>query len=326
VHTRHRWLLIVATLSALLLSLTFTQPSSAKGTSSTHAAQAATTCDQNGGYACQGTYYGADIVSMRTATNAWPQAYDNWCGIAGVQAVMRYAWGTQYGNWYPLNWAQGSIHDQMNGQLGNNPVSRWGTPGGSSYVQANLSQDFGTDPRAVAWATWLVTPDNTFYHNYIYRNGASGATHNIGLDFGPTHGVNRPIVVMINTGLHAFVVSGVYAASDPSVSTNVQIYGVYTWDPFVGRGPSINSEMEVVWSMWDWTNKSDLWGTGYGNASDPEPSTPINYYNPPFPTQSHHWNTYRTSIEQDWVRVCSTVLPDYAVDENGYPAAHNGTC
>ncbi len=69
-----------------------------------------------------------------------------------------------------------------------------------------------------------------------------------------------------------------------------------------------------------------MWGQAYNtnNGSDPEPDTPINYYNPPFPGRNvpHHWDTYYVTIEQDGINT-DTYSADIAIDQNGNPAPHN---
>lgn len=234
------------------------------------------------------------------------------------------------GLWDQGNWQQSQIFGDVN-----LVYSPWGATSG--FVKADISNDFGLDPRAIAYGAYTVTPNGYYFHNYIYQytsgtpsQNAASATHNIALDFGPSGGVNNPISVTVNHGLHSFVVSGVYASSDPSIG-NETLFGVDTWDPFVGFGASINPTREVVWSLTEWTTNLQLWGSTYSSngGGDPDPSTPTNYYNPPFPAygnQQHHWIGYYVSIEEDATAVCNTAGPNYSLNQLGQPSPHNGTC
>src|SRR5262249_28628831 len=111
------------------------------------------------------------------------------------------------------------------------------------------------------------------------------------------------------------------------------LYGIYSWDPGVGAqwgNIGVNSTREEVWSLTDWTTNSTLFSAYSANGtSDPDPSTPTNYYNPPVPLHSgrtSHWIGFWVTIEQDFVSVCGSYGPNYALNQNGAPSAHNGTC
>jgi hypothetical protein len=265
---------------------------------------------------------------MLGAIYYWPQQNQNWCAIANIQAIKEYDYYKATGGQWPTSdFTQTDIYNDVNSQ---SAVSPWGSTSG--YVKANISNDFGLDPRAITYSAYQVTPAGYYFHNFIYQTSAATATHNVALDFGPAAGVNDPISITVYHGQHSFVVSGVYASSDPSQG-NETLYGIDTWDPFVnsGFGGSINSTTEEVWSYSDWVNSSSLWGSTYSSngGQDPDPSTPVNYYVPPFPNygnQQHHWIGYYVTIEQDGTSVCGTHGPNYALNQYGQPSPHNGSC
>lgn len=285
---------------------------------------------------CGGNFYGANINWIVTATSHWPQAAGNWCGVANIQAIDIYDWIKYDGNSNPSGSDQQSIANMLNSS---SAVSPWGqahtVPGdpGPAFV-ADIAADGGTDPRAIAWGAWNVSPNGYYYHNWIYRTTNTTATYDFASDFGPANGVNDPISVTINTGEHSFIVDGVWASSDPSAGGET-IYDIDTWDPSVGEPNtnSYNSANPEAWSLYDWLNYqyphgSVLWSTGYytGNGYDPDPSTNPGYYVGSFPNfgdQHYHWNGYYVTIEQDYVTACQA-SPNIAYSEDGSPAPYNG--
>ncbi len=182
----------------------------------------------------------------------------------------------------------------------------------------------------MTWGAWDVTPLGYYFHNWIYRTGNQTATNDFSSDFGPAHGVNNPFIVVINKGLHAFVVDGVWAPTDPSANWGSET-AISTWDPFAGRNGQYpyNSWKNEAWSTYDWLHTSFLWQQPYytGNGYDPDPVTTNKpYYVPPFPNfdeQRWHWNTYYVTVEQDTITSCSA-SPNYAFDEHGNFSAYNG--
>src|SRR5947209_572608 len=292
-----------------------------------------------------GNFYGARNDWMHTATNLWPQILDYYCGIANIQAIIRYDY--QKAGQTPPVYHQSTIADQLNLPYA---VSPWGTPSGSVF-QADISLDGGTDPRSITWGAYVLTPASYIYHNYIYSNSNSAATYSFAVDFGShvAQQPNIPISVTIDQGAHSFIVSGVYASSDPSVSSSATIYDIVTWDPWLGPnnnpppgfGKIYNTTQNQIWSLTDWLGNQEntnghlwyLWSKPYSNIAnggfDPEPSAPRNYYNPPFPTgQKKHWAGYYVTIEWDTIadgtmRNGVTITHDIALDQNFNPVAHN---
>jgi len=275
-------------------------------------------------------FYGSNGNWMYTATSDWYQQQGNWCGIASIRAIQVYDW--LYYNRGKPQWdnSQSAIHNRLNSY-----TSPWGPGGG--YVTSDISRDFGTDPHAVAYGAWYDTPISTqsqpyWFHNWIYRTSALTATADFSTDFGSnTRSHNDPITVMIDGGYHSFVISGVYATSDPSRGGTVK--SIQTWDPWLNhanKSPNgthpYNQTEEQVWSVTDWITKRTMFGQPYNtnNGSDPEPDTPNHYYVPPFPSRNvlHHWNTYYVTVEQDYIST-DIYSADIAIDQNGNPAPHN---
>ncbi|WIG61377.1 MAG: hypothetical protein OJF49_004125 [Ktedonobacterales bacterium] len=309
-----------------------------------------------------GNWYGSSLDWMITATNDWFQKKDFWCGVAVIQAMERYDWLKYDGNASPTYESQYSLgyntanHDPYNGLLNTSAaISPWGQadPGlngpGPKFV-ADIAADGGLDPRGLAWGIWDVTPNGYYFHNWIYETGnttagAKSATNDFAADYGPHNGLNDPIAVAINTGMHFFVIDGVWASSDPSAGGDT-LYDIDTWDPWLNQaGASFdgtypyNTSINEVWSLSDWLGQTNqgptwMWQNPYNTANkyDPDPSTGLfghpgsPYYDQPLPApnnQTGHWNTYWVTIEQDEVTSCQA-SPNIAYDQNGNPSPHNG--
>ena len=276
------------------------------------------------------TFFGSKHSWMYTATNDWYQQQGNWCGVASIRAIQVYDWLYYNGGNPQWDNSQTGVYDRLNSY-----TSPWGRGGG--YVTSDISGDFGTDPHSVAYGAWYETPPSTqsqpyWFHNWIYGTSALTATSDFSRDFGLSAISHEdPITVMTDGGYHSFVISGVYSRGDPSKGGVVK--SVQTWDPWLNHANNspngthpYNQTQEQIWSMTDWTSVSTMWGQAYNtnNGSDPEPDTPINYYNPPFPGRNvpHHWDTYYVTIEQDGINT-DTYSADIAIDQNGNPAPHN---
>jgi hypothetical protein len=301
--------------------------------------QAAASQQQEGSYSqatmfgCYNCYhfYGSNQSWMYSATNDWYQHKGNWCGIANIRTIQVYDWLYYNGSAPKLDNSQEAIYSRLNSN-----TSPWGS--GNGYVRANISRDFGTDPRAISYGTWVESPPSSqsqpyWFHNRIYRTDNLTATYDFSADFGAntvTH--NDPISVTIDGGFHSYVVDGVWAFSDPSQPGGSAIRSIDTWDSWLNHANNspdgthpYNQTQQELWALSDWTSLAKLWGQGYNtnNGSDPEPDTPNHYYVPPFPGGfTNHWNTYFITIEQDDVNDAQT-SHDYALDQNGSLAPHN---
>ncbi len=183
---------IFAILFALALSVSLHGTALAAGAQHAKPATSAENCQPG---ACSGNYYGANLSAMTTATSRWPQLKPNWCGVSNIQAIEEYDWWRQTGLWNQGDYTQAAIDNDLNSS---GAVSPWGEPYiPPKAVKANISSDFGTDPRAIESGAYDVTPAGFYFHNYIYQTIPENATYDFALDFGPYHGVNNPISVTV---------------------------------------------------------------------------------------------------------------------------------
>ncbi|MGH7868923.1 MAG: hypothetical protein ACREP9_15130, partial [Candidatus Dormibacteraceae bacterium] len=159
---------------------------------------------------CTGTFYGTTLSWMVTATDDWYEHQSNWCGIANVTAMERYDWIKAAQNYNPTYKTQESVAALLNSS---SAISPWGQAraldgGPGPAFKADIAADGGTDPRALAWAAYTVTPGGYYFHNWIYATGSGypwnqTATYDFASDYGPARGLNDPISVTIKGGLHS---------------------------------------------------------------------------------------------------------------------------
>jgi hypothetical protein len=207
---------------------------------------------------------GVDDTAMQNAVNAagWPQHRSNWCGVASIAAVASFV-------------NRGSVsQDSVAGFL-NSPaaVSTWGTPpplyGGAGFP-ANISQDTGTDPRAIARGLGEMT--GGLYHNIVDFADAWDATWHLAVDL---RDYQQPITVIVDGGQHSVVVSKIFASGDPVADQN-SITGIEVWDPgFNAFNAPIQAAQKVIVSPWDWYNDYVYWGSVYNDYYDPDPSVGV---------------------------------------------------
>lgn len=288
--------------------------------------------------ACQGHYYGSNYSWMQASFPSTGQLQGNWCGIANIQAIELYDF-KKVGS-TPLYTQQQQIANLLNS---NNAISPWGHPS-KSIFKANISLDSGTDPRAIEYGLYVTTPANFYFHNIIYPEDNDSATRGFAFDWGSNTNnpgtQNDPISVTISQGAHSFVVAGVYTSSDPSQGGSYTFYGIDTWDPWLSSADHgfdgnkyYNQYQNTVWSFADWKSKetgyiqglgpSYLWALPYNthanNGYDPEPSSPVYYYTPPFPNHHNtHWGAFYVTIEQDNISDPNrdynhSLYPDYSL-------------
>lgn len=360
---KRKWLTLAVLIGVLVLTLNVAMSSSASAQPTSGTTPHAVCCGSGG------SFYGANPNWMATATNDWPQDYGNWCGIADVSAIKRYDWinynGTDPGG------SQNAVYNRMISSAG---ISPWGTantnPWGvanAPYVSADIAADSGEDPRAQAWAAWDATPNGYYFHNYNYSpyqgSNNNNATYQVALDFGPAHGMNHPIIVIINGGRHSLIQDGVYASSDPSTGGET-LYAVDLWDSaFSGQGTGyLFGYRNASVSISDWesgtygTSGYYFWAYPYDagdwqtvsawsapnvpidphaqnnltrNTGDPDPNPrngtyyTVHYFNSGVGLYVH-WENAFVTIEQDTVTTCSA-SPNYALDRYGNLAAYNGS-
>jgi hypothetical protein len=215
-------------------------------------------------------------VSGAASAAGWPQKSSNWCGIATVGLIASYLGNTV---------SQSAIYSMLNSQQNE---SMWGYPPPSSsywgpYLAANISGDFGTDPRSLAEGLTLTT--GRLYHVKVGLGGAWDTTVHIVRDMLASR---QPISIIVDHGMHSVIVSGVEATGDPLSNPN-SITAIHVWDP--GGGIIVNGNyvgiqpaMEVVVPKSQWLSGTIPWsGSSYfkypyaaniygGKALDPDPA------------------------------------------------------
>jgi hypothetical protein len=254
-------------------------------------------------------------VSGAASASGWPQAYSNWCGIATVALIANYL-----GN---------SISQSAIAGMLNNPAnqSMWSYPAPSSaywgpYVPANISGDFGTDPRSLAKGMTLAT--GRIYHAKVDTSGAWDTTIHIVRDMLVS---KQPISVFVDHGMHSVVVSGVEATGDPLSNPN-SITAIHVWDPGGGvNSVGIQPTLEAVVPISQWLSGTIPWsGSVYlkypyaanvyqGRALDPDPAVgPYAYV----PLQDNHlWIGHNVYISPLASSDSANLSPDWELDQYG---------
>lgn len=327
---RHRWTLRRAQHVAFQLSLTLLTVAGAllvtlwSGLASAPTAHAATA-----------TFYGADTTRTINAINAiWPQYSGPYCGIATAEAAVNYDDEVHGVAMYFRSRTTQNTVAAANQRAG---ASRWGyaTPVNRYAGITNIAPDYGTDPRSIAYMTYTYTPNNTYFHNYIYRWQFSNATQpsfytqvqQATTSFARALTTwHEPVNVTINGGLHSVLVTGVYAYNNPATYYPAQIASVVYRDP--GAWPSV-SRFQVDFSTWAGGSFStpfgvySLWSLYYGdryargdgrNTSDPEPTVGI--YRP-YSGRPIHWFRGFAWIQRDSHYANGTYSPDFAYTSTG---------
>ncbi|HEX8728363.1 MAG TPA: hypothetical protein VF739_07070 [Ktedonobacterales bacterium] len=280
-------------------------------------------------------FYGADTARTNAAiASIWPQYSGPYCGIVSAEAAVNYDDEVHgVGMRFSGRGAQSSVAaaNQRSG------ASRWGyaTPTNVQAGITNIAPDYGVDPRSIAYMTYNYTPNNTYFHDYIYRwqfaNGAQPsfytqvqqATTSVARALGNWH---EPVTVLVNGGLHAVLVTGIYTYTNPYASYPAQIASVVYRDP--QAWPSM-SRFQVSFATWAGGHFStpfgvySLWSIYYGdrysrgdglNSSDREPTV-----GPYRPTSASpvHWYRGFTWIQRDNHWANGTYSPDYAYRSSG---------
>ncbi|HEY7984293.1 MAG TPA: hypothetical protein VID73_09000 [Ktedonobacterales bacterium] len=211
----------------------------------------------------QAVTVGVTDARMQAAVNAagWPQHRTNWCGVASIAAVASYQTG-------------GASQESVAGFLNSaGAESIWGTPppayGGAGFA-ANISQDTGTDPRALARGEGGMT--GGLYHNIVDDWGAFDATFHLAVDLRDS---GQPVTVIVDGGQHSVVVSAIFANADP-IADPGSIYAVEVWDPGVGAfNAGIQAQQKEIVGINDWLYDGVYWGSLYNDIFDPDPSVGV---------------------------------------------------
>lgn len=282
-----------------------------------------------------GTFYGADSTKTINAIKyIWPQAPGPYCGIETAEATVNYNDQVRgLGMRFRTTADQKTVarNNQTSG------ASQWGhpTPINPYGGITNISRDTGTDPRSIAYMTWNYTPNNTYYHNYVYRwqfatssqpafyTQVLQATTSMARALATWH---EPLSAQINGGFHSILVTGVYSYTDPRYTYPAQITSVVYRDPMAYYAVS---RFEVSIGTWAGGHFStpygvySLWSLYYGdrysvgdrkNTSDPEPAVGVYV-----PTTSHpiHWYRGFTWIQRDNNWANGAWSPDWAYTSTG---------
>ncbi|HEV2235203.1 MAG TPA: hypothetical protein VGR57_00950 [Ktedonobacterales bacterium] len=206
---------------------------------------------------------GVSDAQMQAAVSAagWPQQRSNWCGVAAIAAVASFMTGGV---------SQASVAGFLNSSAA---VSVWGTPpplyGGAGFP-ANISQDTGTDPRAIARGEGGMT--GGLYHNIVDDWGAFDSTFHLAVDLRDSH---QPVTVIVDGGQHSVVVSAIFANGDP-IADPGSIYALEVWDPGVGAfNAGIQAQQREIVGINDWLYDGVYWGSLYDDIYDPDPSVGV---------------------------------------------------
>jgi hypothetical protein len=225
------------------------------------------------------TRYGANYSHFHAVVRAtWPQTHYNYCGVATVAAISTYDWRYT---------SQGNVVNYLDSVPA---ISEWGQPWPEAF-KANISTDFGTDPRSLA-ASLSALAGGPF-SQFVDYNGSWDATIHLVDDIYYTH---QPISVIVDHGLHSVIVDAVYATANP-VANPYSIISLEVWDPAWGSGYQTVSYGQVAWvGLRDWLTNSNFWGQPYsGNyiarygALDPDPEIGPYAYNWGKHEYAHLW-------------------------------------
>ena len=257
------------------------------------------------------------VLDVRSAASAagWPQRYSNWCGIATVSLVANFL-----GNAV----SQSAIYNMINAS---GSQSMWGYPPPSGayygpYIAADISGDFGTDPRSLAEGMTLAT--GRLYHVKVGLGGSWDTTVHVVHDLLTTR---QPISVFVDHGQHSVIVSGVDATGDPLTNPN-SITAIHVWDPGGGVNMvGIQATQEAVVSKSMWLSGNIPWsGSSYfktpyaanmynGKALDPDPSVgPYAYV----PAQVNHlWIGHYVYVSPLASADSANLSPDWELNQYG---------
>jgi hypothetical protein len=254
-------------------------------------------------------------VSGAAAASGWPQTYSNWCGIATIALVASYL-----GN----SVSQSAIYNMLNTQQSE---SIWGYPVTSPsywgpYLAANISGDFGTDPRSLAEGMTLAT--GRLYHVKVGLGGAWDTTVHIVRDMLIA---KQPISIIVDHGMHSVIVSGVEATGDPLSNPN-SITAIHIWDPGGGiNHVGIQSAQHAVVPISTWLSGSIAWsGSSYfkypyaanvysGKALDPDPA--VGPYAYDSAQVNHLWIGHYVYISPLASGDTANLSPDWELNQNG---------
>ncbi len=254
--------------------------------------------------------YGSNYQQMVNAVKAaqWPQQKSNWCGVASITAIIRYE---------GIGVTQGSMSSFLDSSAA---VSTWGTPSnapgyyGPGFA-ADISRDFGTDPRSLAEG--LASQTGHPYHQFIDEISAYDATLHLAVDIARSQ---QPITVFVDHALHSIVISGEEATANP-ITDPASVTSFEVWDPgYPNNG--IQNAQEVNVSLHDWLTESIYWGEPYSANTigsitfDPNPAVGPYTNDPSQDEYFSLWVGHYVYIRPDATTDPSaSVGPDWAFDQ-----------
>ncbi len=302
------------------------------------------------------TYYGADIsanggmavatgvqtTNNRPSNGPWPQLTTNYCFIAVVQAVANYEyWAQGAAIPFPHQDNQGPSNDNPSNETSGANGTAWQilydmdnflrptfgtiTPTGSGssrrpFTLANISKDFGGDPRAHAVAAAYESPPQHYFHQYVYHNGAAGATLGLARGVAATFWDGpSPEIAIVNGGAHSVIIAGVWASDDPATDSSATIDSFAVYNPWDNANFSsyMNGAYYARVSYADWTTDSIWWGQPYSSNGGADPDPIIGPYQAGAGTShpsAHFWIGNYVSIQRDNDAADNS---DAAINENG---------
>lgn len=241
------------------------------------------------------SWYGATYQSVVNATNAaqWPQAESNWCGVASDTAIIEFD---------GVSTTQSAVASFLDSSAA---VSEWGEPPHSSGYYgpgfaADISGDFGTDPRSLAEGLMGLTKAS--YHQYIDEISAYDASMRLFQDVARS---KQPITVFVDHGQHSVLVSAVQATEDPLLAPST-VTTLQVWDPGYGTsGSGIQNAREENVSLNDWLTNSIYWGLPY--QSNPWNGLP---FDPNPAIGPYAYNTSENELLSLWINRYVYIRPD----------------
>jgi hypothetical protein len=251
---------------------------------------------------------------MNIATqNVWPQSSGPYCGIETDIAITNY---DDQDDGLGLRFTSSSSQTSVaSDNQSSSTQSIWGhqlASGNHVAGYTNISLDFGTDPRSIAYMAYAYSPGGFYYHDYIYRwqmAHSSQPSYSQQVQEATTilasqlENYHEPLSVTINGGAHSILVGGTWSTNNPQQNFPANLTGITYRDP--------QNNIHSMWDIGTWTNGIPggygLWNTYYNNyPADPEPGVGIYVPNGSYPS---HWYNGFTWIARDGY---TSYGPDYA--------------
>lgn len=155
------------------------------------------------------------------------------------------------------------------------------------FLLANISHDYGGDPRAQAMGAGALSASTStasfYWYQHIYHNGVDAASHALAAAVntpGP-NGKNLPAFAFVDGAYHVVLVAGVYADSNPATNPNATISNFVVFNPWDQNWLSYLGTYYNKIPYADWTGASGYphwWGQSYNPHGDQDPDPYIGPY------------------------------------------------